>query len=368
MADDILLTDRTTIETDWECETKRYWYKEFGGRGLIPVSEEPYFKSGRIIHQAFADIANGKLWQQVIDEMDDGMPPAGAPQQELETFSWLVGMIAAYGMFIHPYQEKSYRHIMIEKELALEYGRLWIACTPDYVDEAIDGRPRIVVGDFKSVGLLGKEWVNHWPYAIQMHINQRAVISELGHNEVQSIDLHVRPVDRDVATENRPCYGLVRGLVKGTQRDGKLRHPYVWAYQTEKGEWLNDWNAKAELRLVLEHPDGVVGWVKHLGPDIASSLFPVSAPIFLDNRLLDNLLAQTERREAQVAEWRKNDGVWNNQVFPQRFKNCRPSFGSACPYLAACHNAQVNRDPIGSKLYVWRQPHHDMELIMKESD
>src|SRR3990167_7656298 len=52
-----LLTDRTTIETDWECGMKRWWYKEEGGTGIVPKEEAVWFRQGRDYHNDFADLA-----------------------------------------------------------------------------------------------------------------------------------------------------------------------------------------------------------------------------------------------------------------------------------------------------------------------
>lgn len=337
----ILLTDRSTMEIDWDCGRKRWWYKDFGERGIVPVKEADYFITGRHIHSDLALIAEGVPWQEVVAAA--GAPPAN-DSLLLEPFLRRLGWVTAFGKWLWPQLEARYEVVKVEWELVLERSPLWVAGTPDLILRDRTDK-RLVVIDYKSVGSLGKGWMMHWPYAVQMHLNLKAIEEELG---------------------EAPKYAQVIGLKKGREEYGKLRHDYTWAYSDGESGWSKNWHRDWLLRPVSEYPGGVVGWVEQLGDEVGLQQFPFSAPIMLDERLLNDLIRARTLREQEVATHRAaaqtDEGVLN-QHWEQRFSKCRPSFGDACPYLEACHNAEVNRDPIGSGLFVVRTPHHELELI-----
>ena len=186
-------------------------------------------------------------------------------------------------------------------------------------------------------------------YAIQIHLGIKALEEELG---------------------ERVEYGQVLGLNKGYDRDGRLIHPYVWAYR--KGDqWGHEYKFGWDHAPVWEYPGGVLEWVTKLGPEVGLKQFAWSPPIFLDQRLLDRWVEQRIRRHLAIEEIKvlaQTDLTMRDSYFDQRLIHCRPSFGPPCPYLAACHNQPVNSNPLGSGLYKVRIPHHDLELVGVEEE
>lgn len=337
----IYLTDRTTIETDWECGMKRWWYKHQDGGGIVPVKEPTYYREGRLIHADLAKIAEGHSLEQVLGDIET---PDPLDIMAVEVWSRRIGWITAWATWIWPSLRLNYEVMFAERELILEYGPLWVANTADLVvRDNRDGR--VVVFDFKSVGMLTRNWVNHWPYAVQMHINTKAV---------------------EVEIKEAPKFAQVIGLVKGHEEGGKLRHPYVWAYSDGQAGWSKGWKKDWLLRPTVEYPGGPHAWALKLGQEEAQEQFVFSAPIIPDERLLESLLADRTQREADIAFYFDGDHASGNRhraTFEPRFSKCRPSIGSECAYLGACHNAEINADPLGSGLYVKRTPHHEVELI-----
>jgi hypothetical protein len=193
------------------------------------------------------------------------------------------------------------------------------------------------VKDYKTAKQIGREWINHWPYAMQMHIC------------IKAIEEHLK---------EKVSYAHIIGIPKGYNAKGLLRHPYVYAYSDGADFWSPDWTKNCSLRGTWEYPGGVAAWVARLGADQAYELFPCSMPIVFNQRLFDRLTYQRMKREELIATHReavKTDIDLRETIFEQRFSKCRPSFGSACGFLAACHNAEVNRDPLGSGLYITRE-------------
>jgi hypothetical protein len=338
---DIMLTDRTTIETDWECGRKRWWYKEAEGGGIVPASPAPYFLHGANIHK--------RLDRAAIEEP---MPSIEWPTtvEKREIMCREVGWDVAFRRWILPSLLDGHEVVATEHEVVLERGDLWIAATPDLILRRLkDGK--LIVIDYKTVGLLGRSWTLYWPYAIQMHILIKAVEEE-----------YQTPV----------AYAQVVGLVKGREEGPLLRHPYTYAYTPmEGGAWDAKWHRDWMLRLVDEREGGVEKWVIDQGEEVGRGLFPFSAPIFLNERLLDSLVHDRHKRESDLTKVRhlcQTEPLVRAQYFEQRFSKCRAAFGSECGYLAACHNATVEADPLGSGLYIKRTPHHDLETLMRGDD
>lgn len=352
----IYLTDRTTIETDWECGMKRWWYKEEGGTGIVPAVERPYFSEGREIHDDLHKLALAPdptvQAIEILEALNEKKEAAAGDQLVLESLSRRMGWVASWALYNEPLLRATYENVALEHELVLDREPLWVAVTPDRAVRQKEAPKRLVLLDYKGVGGWGAtlNWMEYWPYAIQQHTILKALGEEMG--------------------EEALC-GQIVGLYKGQQRDGRLYHPYVWAFfNPDTGEWFPLGSGKRGLtyRPVWEYDGGMLEWVQKCGPDIARDMFPVSRPIFLNERLLEDLVIARTRREQEVSIIRAKaqaDRTVRAQHFEPRFSKCRPVIGDACPYQAACHNASVNADPLGSGLYVPRVPHHDLETIMK---
>jgi hypothetical protein len=342
---DPLLTDRTTIETDQKCGMARWWYKEEAASGIVPAEEAAYYKDGRDSHAAAELLVTGERVEDVLRSF----PLSGDNQLTLESQTRLQGWIAGLGRFIFPLLLEGAEILMVEKELCLQRDPLWIACKPDLVIRNKQGQ--IIVIDYKSTGRVSKGWVDYWPLAVQHHINLKAVEEELG---------------------EKPAYGQVIGLYKGEWKYGRLNHPYVWAYgdASRPDEWATDYPEAKKRGLtnrpLWEYNAGILHWVERLGFEEARGVFPFSAPIFLNERLLEDLITARTRREEEVARVKPvvlADRRLIPAYFEPRYSQCRPVIGAPCAYLAACHNASVNADPLGSGLYVKRTPHHELELL-----
>lgn len=346
MADIIYLTDRTTIETDWACGMKRWWYKEEGGQGIVPVNEPDYYAQGRQIHEDFERVVTGESVEEILASLPQ--PEGDDPQKEIAQRR--LGWVAGFGLYIWPFLSRHYTVEAVEREIVLARDPLWVACTPDLLLRERAATHRLINFDYKSVGMLGKGWVDYWPYAIQMHLSMVALEEELG-----------EPIG----------WSQVIGLPKGTERGGKLRHPYIWAYRSEAGKWSPDWGKDLTLAPLWEYTPGILEWVRLLGEGEAFSQFPFSAPIFLNRRLVDQVIRQRLERERLVCAAREvcqTDLDQRSLFFEPRYTQCRPMIGAPCPYLAACHNATINADPLGSGLFKPRTPHHELELIGLEGD
>jgi hypothetical protein len=346
-SDEILLTDRTTTEIDDKCGQKRWWYKQHDGTGIVPAAEASYFQDGRDIHADLAAINAGTPWEKVADGLEEVAPAASDPMPLRERWLRRLGWITAYGRYLFPTLQAKYETIAVEQEMVLTRGNLWIAFTADWIARSKETK-RPVVFDFKSVGMLTKNWAQHWPYAIQMHINIKGVEEELG----EEVD-----------------YAQIIGIRKGDEDQGKLRHPYTWAYSNggdTPGDWSDSWRKGWILRSVAEYPGGPDAWIERCGPEVGLAQFPFSLPIHYDDIQFKRFIRERFAREQEVKHVEKlcqEDESSRDIFFPHRTNECRPVIGPPCAYLAACTNATVGADPVGSGLYVPRTPHHEIEII-----
>jgi len=335
--------DRTGIEVDWLCGMKYWWNRVEGVRGVVPANQPAYFADGQDVHADLALVGKGVS----ADEVIANIPAPSSPNQDVwEAYARRIGWVKGVDMFIEPATRERYNTIHIEDEIVLDRSPLAVGVTPDRVLEAKDGSG-LVYREYKSVRYATPAWVAHWPYAIQVHLGILALEEELK-----------RPIKM----------GQVLGLAKGQEREGRLRHPYVWAYY-KNGEWSPDYTYGWDLAPVWEREGGVSKWVVEQGEMLWRRNATWSAPIYLDRRLVEALIARRVVRQKEIEDNKEASRLsWGTRIqhFEQRFTECRPTIGDACPYLSACHNATVQDNILATGEYVPRTPHHELELILEQ--
>lgn len=252
--------------------------------------------------------------------------------------------MAAWSEYVEPRIREGFEEVSCEEELVLDRTPLWIGVVPDRIQRRI-ATGGLVYREYKSTISTSKAWQEHWMYAIQLQLGLAALQEEYPHERVE--------------------YGQVSGFYKGVERDGRLAHPYVWAYY-RNGQWSASFKPGWDHCPVWEYPGGTLAWVRLCGAEVAERQFAFSAPVTLDWRRVDDWTTTRLHRRGiieRAREGARTDRVIRLQAFPPSAIHCRPSFGPQCPYLAACHNFTVQADPVGSGLYIPRTPHHDLELI-----
>lgn len=354
-----LLTDRSAAELDDKCGMAYWWNRHYGEKGIVPASEPEALAVGAATHedmallgelpdlspQSLGDHAEALLSRLSDDEKCD--------QHRMEVLYRRVGWFLAWGLFKEPEIRSGWTNVGIERELILDRSPLWLQVTPDRVLRNKE-TGRLKYMEYKSTISASKKWLESWRYQIQIHSSLQAVNEEIG---------EAGPVH----------YGQVVGLLKGSysMSDNRLTHPYVWGYYNDStGAWTHDYSKARSAgwspRPIWEYPGGVLEWVERCGKECACNIFPSTAPIFLDSRMLDNWIARRTAREQQVRivkETAKTNEAIRNVYFEQRTNRCKPGFGDACPYLSICWNADRGRDPLSTGDFVERTPHHDLEVI-----
>lgn len=351
-----LIIDRSGVALDDQCHRMRWWNREEGGGGVVPAVEPVYFADGRFMHvdlQASAEAADPVAHARETVPLMLSTLTFAESFLDKERLALRAAMAASYGLFIEPWLRGYYDHVHAEREYVLRRGDLWVPCTPDRLMREKAGGKRLVYREYKSLKRVPWSWAEHWETAPQLHIGMKAVEEEDG---------------------EAVGFAQIMGVIKGEWKDGRLRHPYVWAYVDEKkddgfmdpGNWFADYKYGLAPTPVWDYPDGIVAWVERLGIDTAWKVFPFSTPVGLNERLLETWLKETLIRERTIANMKEKNLMGANfmpTLFPHNFDRCSPSIGSRCVYYDACHNEVVGADPVGSGLYVPRQPHHELEII-----
>jgi hypothetical protein len=355
MGKTIYVTDRSAADLDDKCGMAFWWNRIQDDIGIVPASEHDALTVGKEIHDDLQRIAEAedpaeeaeKIAAQVTQVPDGALPLA--KEKAYRRAGWAI----AFALYIEPTIRKNWENVRVEGELILDRTPLWVPVTPDRVLRHKEQRGLYQYKEYKSSITANKNWLDSWRYSIQLQIGLKAIEEETG---------------------IKPGYAQIMALIKGDERDGRLRHPYTWGYyNSSTREWTHDY-AKArssawDLRPVWEFPEGISGWVKHCGNEVAESQFPHTPPVTLNERMLNLWVARKQARMQQiniVRESCKVDPVMRNVFFEMRTNQCRPAFGAPCPYQMACWNSGVNKNPLGSGEYVKRTPHHEVEILLRK--
>lgn len=356
MTEDILYEDRSGAETDDTCGMKYWWSRLEGVRGIAPKEEGFALKVGRETHEDLALIAeldDQDLKPEPLNEMvSQILAPIGPDDllfvDKMEVLYRRLGWMVAFALYVEPRIREKFTTIQIEKELILDRTPLWVGTTPDRVLEHNEDH-YLVYKEYKSTITAGQKWIQSWPFAIQIHIGLAAAEEELG---------------RKVA------FGQVMGLMKGDTRSGRLSHPYVWGWRnSSNGAWTHEYDKARSANWapapVWEYEGGLVKWVQNCGPEVGLAMFPHSAPIFLNTRMLDDWVQRRLYRQTEIAmnlDACRKDPALRKILFPMQTRSCRPPFGDPCPFLKCCWNAATQSAPLADPDFVPRSPHHDVEL------
>lgn len=329
---------RSAVEADWACRRKRYYQTVWGGIGLEPVEKSVPLQVGTIIHEQLAALARG-----------DGIDLSAAETiEDPEQRALVKGLLLGFKRVVWPTLcPPGTTIISIEQEIAYEVRPgLTFLCTPDLVVERPDGQVWYV--EYKSTGAKNDRWLSSWQYAVQLHSGLFATSRALERN-----------IDGAV----------VVGLYKGWKQGGKdLASPLVWGYATPG---LHDRAVSYKYRKGWEkmiQPGGAEQWIANMPEEMLSENFPMTPLIFPNPHLTHAFFEQRYHREMEIdmhrwsAEQTPTPESILDVVFPQTFDRCNPSIGYACPYQPICWDRLVAADPVGSRFFVERTPHHAIEL------
>lgn len=361
----IIYIDRSRIEADWDCPRKRYWNYEHQApgaehRGIVRNEDATALIFGSAMHTALSSALMKLLEPHAIAEVLAAQLDklSYLPEEKFREYKNLgLGLYWGFHYVILPNILAQYDVVAVEGEVEFSISpKIKMMCRPDVVlRRKSDGT--YWYPDFKSTAFKNKNWIDSWQYAVQLHSGCAAVEESLG-----------------IQVEGAMIIGLYKGY---PDKYGKLRSPFTYGYKYKDTTdvWQIEWCRGWELTPVDEYSRGVNGWVSYwaaANPDLIKEQFPMAEEIAFDRDLLENFKKQTAHREHLIAVSAHliAEGKYAedelNAFFPQHFKSCRPVIGSACAYIECCNSSSVAADPVGSGLYVVREPHHAQEAMQDE--
>lgn len=353
---------KSGVQCDWQCPRKRYWQYEYEGKGITTGNTHLELYLGQSIHDGLAAIAS----QHIAGTVDIDLIASTAQQQiveallaqttgEIDEFDFaneqaalVEGLLRGFYKQVWPSLMKQYPKIlMIEQPMVFKHDGFGFLSKPDLVVEDPEGGIWYV--EYKSTSSKKEAWINSWGTAIQLHSTIKAIESSIG-DKVTGV--------------------IVQGLYKGFESYGKQSSPFCYAYRRNGNppfsttETIYEYRSGFKRIPTWELPGGVKAWVEGMPENVLADQYPQSPPIFVKDYLIDAFFQQRAWREWEimtaVETLRGADPEGQAKVldiaFPQRFDQCVPSFGKACPYLKLCHGPQ-GVDPLQNG-YEWRDQEH----------
>lgn len=364
----IRLVDRSRTVSDWKCPRSRYLGYELGGRGIAKASTSIELFMGITIHDALATIAtfhkNGfvpvdidaiaeaahhQMLNNLLESQGDVVMPE-AVEFAHEQAALVEGLIRGFYLHAWPRLLAAYPIIVCveqEMEYTLTDGITFMA-KPDLILENLEGETIYI--EYKSTSSKKENWINSWDTAVQLHSSIRATKQTLG---------------------KAPSSVQIVGLYKGWESYGKQSSPFCYAYKKNGNPPFTEdqvqYSYKAGFKRypTWEMKGGVKAWVESMPENVLADQFPMTAPIFVNDDLVDAFFKQRAIRETQIAHAMEvgefDDPITGiDAVFPQHFDACVPSFGWACQFKKLCHGNV--EDPLTAG-FVKREPHHEAERL-----
>lgn len=359
----IRLTDRSRTETDWTCERERFYLTVFGGRGIVRASSQKELDYGLDIHACLEELARRvgeanvvgdlapRLYQKVLNREHARL----GEERARELAAIAEGSFRGYVATVWPQILQLYDIVAVEPEcLKTLTPSLSFMSRPDLILRHKIDKSHIY-WEYKTTSQRAEDWLKQWPKAVQLHSGCDAAEETLG-------------------LKIEGC--IVQGLSKGYEKDGHFRSPFcegwrflgggpivfAYTYMRSKG-W--------ERFFAGEHPEGISAWIEEMPRDLLEKQFPRTPMIYPRRDLIDRFFAQLIEREDAIqhsvdlieAYSAKGDEQSIQEeldtTFPMKFKACQGRYGKYdCPMLEACWNPRVGADPLGSGLYIQREPHH----------
>ena len=352
-----ILYDRSRSTTDWQCQRRRYWNYEYGGKGVVPNWEDQALFLGTTLHDGLAGIARSididkicsAAYANVLDVITDG---GGEEQYAYEQATLIEGLLRGFHKHVWPQLIATYPKIItIEQEMTYHHDGMIFMSKPDIILGNAEGD--VVYVEYKSTSSKKDSWIKSWNKAVQLHSTCMAVRETLG---------------------VMPTAVIVQGLYKGYESYGKQTSPFCYAYMRSGNPPFTTTQISYEYKAgfkkspVWDLEGGIKGWVEDMPPNILADQFPRTPPIYVKEEMINKFFAQRHMRENEIRlalDIMKGDPASKEEVmnvsFQQRFDQCEPAYGKVCPYVDLCF--RNGDDPIAAG-YEWRQPHHAPETEM----
>lgn len=337
----------TRGEKDEFCRRARYYAREFGGTGIIPIQAGWHLVYGNIIHKGLEELAKtGSIdyprWKQAIAD-----EAATAGYDSIYSKNWQALVEGS----LRGFQKSVWPLLMAEYDIVSPEGWIEWEAKPGFrfrarqdllLKNKFDGHLCYV--EYKTTSSNKPQWIASWAKNVQLHSSMYALKMSQGVEVQNSIVIGLYKGYKDDKNN------LQRSLFSHAwvNREYPMSPAYSYTYQRARG-W--------ELFSAAEEFENLEGWVANMPQEILTEQFPQTGPIFPREDIAQRYFKQQLIREAEVADAlhrlqistsiEEIDNILDTH-FKQNFSHCEPAWGFKCEYTDPCWLPWVGADPIGS--------------------
>ncbi len=410
----MIYTDRSRTIEHQRCPRARYWQYEYRGRGVAPIRLSIPLAVGTYVHAGL-----GVLLTQARD-----MRPIDVEAAVSEAVAGYDSLIQNRGLNVEASAEMAFTY-REQRALIEAMIRAWaIKQLPGFLEEfevlevehedtfILSGNVRYMGTTLESLswmsradGLLRRiadddlyvlsfKTAADWDarkqaenYHDMQGLSETYAIEQRIGRKVMGVRMEFLLKGSRDFNKHSGRYEQYSPLVRAWRQQGvtQAEDRYAWRYQ---------WESEGDNGLPVTHrlgrgwtpfyawelQGGVKGWIDLLASgsiqseagDALSAQFISPIPYFRHEDDIKHWLRQARAQESHVAEASlkilsaRNEDDRTEMLdaeFPQYTRSC--DWPTRCPYQDLCFGG-ASQDPVGSELYVWRQPHHEPELVQIE--
>jgi hypothetical protein len=372
MPPEIVLVDRSRMDSFQTCPRLRFLTYHYEGRGIVPRTDAYALSFGSLYHEGLEALTLRRAPDdQIIAELTkklalviENMNPQDLPHLLYgdEQRYLLAGLLWSWTRVKRPELERDYLVKGLEQEFLWTLGTLKGITIVDMVrlDAILQDRATDTVyyKEHKTTAWGDARWAQYFEHNGQVLANLSALEEALGERPGGIlIEGHLKgPTRRDTARASRMNGMLIQDS------------PLTYVYQKGLGDITLEWRYGAARVPVAETGFSPKQWaLEYLSEEDCRKLFVQLPPISPDPAHVARWRRQTLRREVRIAQalaaLPRADEPADilDEVFPLSEASCI-QYGRKCSHYAICHDPTVAAEPLGSGLFQIRKPNHPAEL------
>jgi hypothetical protein len=341
----------------FNCPRERYYYTEYGGRGIQSSIINDDLLFGLAVHKGCEILSGGGGFDEAVsyalEEMKD-MQEASTPEHlshidEMKTL--LYGELKMYEAYILPLILNEYEIIGTEEEIVIPLSPEVTYLTR--LDKKLRRRSDDVF--------------------LSLNYKTSSYLSNLYDMSEHNLQLIMEAKGASISTGSFVSGSLVVGFDKGSKRkvsDSEQRQglegsrrisPFTYGYSKDDDPWESDKVSSQYKAGWKRFPiwgggnwiDMAEEWWGRIEDRVKMSQFVILPPIIYDPSTIESLSNQIVQTELELPKLR----------YPQNLKNCNQHagyIGHKCPYIPFCWNGERVEDVLGGA-FRWREINHEYE-------
>ena len=353
------------------CPRKRYYYTEYGGKGIVLNSPNVHLQYGLGMHGVAEELVKGTPFDEayVIGSQEIDALPEGYTPDSLDWRDELKALLYGHGRildeYIIPSLKERFEIISVEQELVIPLSDDVSYMTR--LDNILRSKDS---GEFYNLNWKSSSYMNdllpHATTSLQLMMEAEALRQHTGKYSTGSIVIGLDKGGYRKVSEKESENGL----------SGKrLLSPFCYLWRKGKDPWVVDdslygveykygWERVPTfaLPLTMEKAWNIIPEAKKRG------LYVELPPITAHPHMIEALKLQISVMEGRMGMGmflfnQGKDPKILDQFFPQNFNNCVQDGGfmhCTCPYKSICWDGEEPELLVGG-MYQWREANHPYE-------